>query len=701
MPTLDGLLGNRLARGILVGGGTFILSAAIFILKVAQPLEWKSWDLRLRLFADQERASRKIAIFLIDQYSLDVYEKQQGLSWPWPRQLYSAVADYLRTAGARAVFFDLIFSESSRSGVEDDEDFARAMKRAGNVFLPFSLSAGEETLEEVPPEKLKPYSISQEASGAPSFPEVRSASLPVDVLLGAARGAGNVSFLPDGDGVFRRLPLAFRYLDLLIPALPVALARFLGFREDLADLPLDKGGRLIIRYHGPSGTYQTYSIAAVINSWAQLESGLTPQIPPGEFAGKIVFIGGSAPGLLDFRPTPLQAVYPGVEIQATVLDNLLHKDFVRPQKPAVFFGLLLFFIFLTSVGASLLRKMSFQVPFFLLCLGLPWMAAWIAFETGRWLEFAVPEFGVIVAYIGASLLNYAVEGKKRRFIKSVFRHYLSPEVIDRIIRQPSLLRLGGEKREITSFFSDVAGFTSISEALSPEDLVGLLNEYLSEMTEIILAFGGTLDKYEGDAIIAFWNAPLDQSDHALRACRAALRCRKRLIELGPSFSSRIGRPIAMRIGLNSGPAVVGNMGSSRRFDYTAMGDTVNLAARLEGAAKLYQVTILAGEETVSQAGEAIVARELDRIRVVGKANPVSVYEIVGERGEVSVEEVEKLAVFGKARQAYSRRDWEAAEALFARLGGDPAAALYLSRLREYRTSPPPPDWDGVYELKHK
>jgi len=692
---------NRLARGILVGIGAFLLALVLFSLKVARPLEWKSWDLRLRLFADPERASRDIAILLIDQYSLDVYEKQQGLSWPWPRQLYSAVTDYLRTGGARAVFFDLVFSESSRAGVEDDEDFARAMERAGNVFLPLSLSGTEATLDEVPSGMLMRFSISPGKVLPARFPLARSASLPVDALLRAARGAGNVSFVPDGDGVFRRLPVAFVYQDMLLPAAPLALARFLGSSESLDSLPLDDSGRLIIRYYGPSATYRSYKIAAIINSWAQLESGLEPQIPPAEFAGKTVLIGGSAAGILDFRPTPLSALNPGVEIQATVLDNILRRDFIRPQKPPVFIGLLFVFSVLTAAGASLLRKAWQQVPFFVFALTLPWIAAWLALSAGCWLEFVVPEFAVLTGFIGASLLNYSIEGKQRRFIKGVFRHYLSPDVIDRIIRNPALLRLGGERREITSFFSDVAGFTSISEALSPEDLVNLLNDYLSEMTEIILASGGTLDKYEGDAIIAFWNAPLDQPDHALRACRAALRCKTRLAELGPRFSGKIGRPIAMRIGLNSGPAVVGNMGSSRRFDYTAMGDTINLASRLEGAAKIYRVTILAGEETHSRVAKAIVAREVDTIRVVGKAKPVSVYEIIGERGEVGAAEMEKLRLFERARESYKRRDWEGAAELFARIEGDGAAEMYLVRCRELKASPPPADWDGVFELKHK
>jgi adenylate cyclase len=348
-----------------------------------------------------------------------------------------------------------------------------------------------------------------------------------------------------------------------------------------------------------------------------------------------------------------------------------------------------------------LRKIWQLIILFILCLALPCGAVWLAFRSGFWLDFVVPEFAVVTGFIGASLLNYGVEGKQRRFIKSVFRHYLSPDVIERVMRNPALLRLGGEKREVTSFFSDVAGFTTISESLAPEELVNLLNEYLSAMTDIILSSGGTLDKYEGDAIIAFWNAPLDQPDHALRACRAALSCQKRLAGLQSRFQEKYGRAVAMRIGLNSGAAVVGNMGSSRRFDYTAMGDTINLAARLEGACKQYQVPILIGEETYRRVQSEVVAREVDIIRVVGKKKPGAVYEIIGEKADLTPAERVRLNRYEEAREAYKRREWERAEALFGKIEGDALASLYADRCRTLMQSPPAGDWDGVFDLKAK
>ncbi|MGZ7065419.1 MAG: adenylate/guanylate cyclase domain-containing protein, partial [Candidatus Aminicenantales bacterium] len=308
---------------------------------------------------------------------------------------------------------------------------------------------------------------------------------------------------------------------------------------------------------------------------------------------------------------------------------------------------------------------------------------------------------VLAGFVTASLLNYGVEGRQRRFIKSVFRFYLSPDVIERVLDNPDLLRLGGERRDITAFFSDVAGFTSISEKLGPEDLVGLLNAFLTEMTDTILDSGGTLDKYEGDAIIAFWNAPLDQPDHALRAARAALTCQARLAELRGEFKRRSGHEIRMRIGLNSGPAVVGNMGSERRFDYTAIGDTMNLASRLEGVCKQYGIFTLVSEETEARIRESIVTREVDMIRVVGKAKPVRVFELIGEKGRVGADRLEEIRRFHQALEEYRERRWSQASALFEALAADPVAKTYAGRCRIFEASPPPDGWDGVADIKEK
>ncbi len=288
-------MSKKLVRGLAVGGAVFLVALLVHSLGVFEPLEWKSWDLRLRLFASASRADRDIALILIDQESLDVYEKAQSLPWPWPRQIYVALVDYLKAGGAKAVFFDLILSEGSRYGVEDDEMLARAMAAAGDVFIPFFLSDEPKDKDEGAVRELGRFALPRESVPARAVEPLRSVSLPIEVLLRAAAGSGNVRFAPDEDGIFRRIPLAFGYEGLVLPSLPLAMKEFVGGGAATKDVPLDRRGRMIIRYHGPAGTYRTYSAAAIINSWAQMDEGKAPQIDPKEFAGKTVLVGDERP----------------------------------------------------------------------------------------------------------------------------------------------------------------------------------------------------------------------------------------------------------------------------------------------------------------------------------------------------------------------------------------------------------------------
>lgn len=694
-------LRNKLLRGAAIGLAVFAVTAVLWGLGVFRTLEWKSWDARVRLGADPSRAAADIVLLAVDQTSLDAYNKQQGLPWPWPRQMYVAVLDFLKAGGAKTVFFDLILTEPSGFGVEDDDAFAAAIARSGNVLLPFFLSQDIRREDPAVAASLRRFALAGRSLPPRAVQPYNSVTLPVEELMKSVRGMGNVQLAPDGDSVYRRLPLVFAYKGLTVAGLSLALADLGEEPIDLNRIPLDRSGQMILRFHGPAETYKTYSIAAVINSQAQVEEGTAPQIDPREFAGKIVIVGTTAPGLYDLRPTPFGGIYPGMEILATAADNLVHGDHIRPVSAAVTVGWILALSLLAGLGTTLLKKIWHLAVLLLAVLALPASAAWLAFRAGGWLDFAAPLFAVLGGFIAASLLNYGVEGRQRRFIKSVFRFYLSPDVIDRVLENPGLLKLGGERREITAFFSDLAGFTSISEGLSPEALVGLLNAYLSEMTDIILGLGGTLDKYEGDAIIAFWNSPLDQPDHALRACRAALRCQKRLAELREEFQRRSGHEVRMRIGLSSGPVVVGNMGSERRFDYTAMGDTMNLASRLEGACKAYKIFTLVSEETASRVGDEIVTREVDMIRVVGKKQPIRIFELIGEKEDVAADRIERVGRFRVALEAYRAAQWARARELFEALAGDPVAEVYAGRCRTFTASPPPAGWDGVTEMKEK
>ncbi len=703
---------QKTIRAIILGLSVGLAMLILHVSGILQTLEWKSWDWRLRSLAEPQSASDEIVILLVDQQSLNFYE-QEGLGWPWPRQLYAAAARLCQTGGARALVFDILFTESSVYGLEDDLYFGMTLADAGNVALAAFFSAQEPTSVDTAGEKI----LQQHAIGLPDFPLQKtltrnSVTLSVEEILSSALTVGNVSFPPDDDGIFRRLPLICSYGDRLYPALPLAACRQLlngslrwqaGEALSLAGrpLPLDESGRLIINYHGGVGTYRSISMADVIQSQLQLEEGLEPQIDPDFFGGKIVLLGFSAPGLMDLRPTPLSSVYPGVEVHATVIDNLLAGDFIAPAPGWMTAVLILVLALLTALAVTWPRRLGFMAVGVIICLLIPVLASVLAFRAGIWLILIAPLAGVVVTFAAGSVLNYALEGRQKRFVKKVFQHYLSHQVIEQILKNPDQLRLGGQRRQMSVFFSDVAGFTSVAESLSPEDLTELLNRYLSEMTDVIFAHGGTVDKYIGDAIVAFWNAPLDQSDHAVRACLTALDCQKRLMELREQMRRQSGRELYMRIGLNTGPMVVGNMGSSDRFDYSILGDAVNLGARLEGACKQYGIWILMGQGTYAEVKDRFEIREIDLIRVVGKKEPVHTYELLADKGQLSSDRMLQINRFHSGLGLYRQRKWSEALEMFDALETEPVTAIYCQRCRDYQASPPPEDWDGVWELTRK
>ena len=311
----------------------------------------------------------------------------------------------------------------------------------------------------------------------------------------------------------------------------------------------------------------------------------------------------------------------------------------------------------------------------------------------------------VFVYSGITLYKYAFEEGEKRFIKTAFSQFLSPVVVDRLVRDPSLLKLGGEERVLTAFFSDVAGFSSISEKLTPNELVELLNDYLTEMTDIILKYDGTVDKFEGDAIIAFFGAPVPYEDHALRACLTAIEMQQRLEEMRAVWKDEGKHELYMRIGINTGQMVIGNMGSKTRMDYTMMGDSVNLASRLEGVNKLYKTETMISQFTYETVKENIETRELDRIRVVGKTEPIKIYEVLGRKGELNPEINALLPLFNQGLRHYGKREWEEALACFEKVlkidERDGPAATYRLRCIDYQFEPPQDNWDGVYEMLSK
>lgn len=707
---------KRLGYGLLIGLGAAAVALLLWVSGALQAWENATWMMRVRRMAAPSPATAKIKLIMVDQPSLDWGRKENQWSWPWPREVLAAVLDFCKRGGAKAVAFDVMYTEPSVYGVGDDEAFAAAI-RGGAPFVGAVLAGRDQGdmarwPDALPTQTPAIAGLSEWQGRHKDWQPATTAIFPIaDVAAGAVL-LGNVKGLPDADGVYRRGLVFQVFDDRVIPSL--GIGAYLAGQDragtpahlalegnqlaiDGARIPIDGRGRALLRFAGPSGTHQAFSAAAIVQSELKLREGGTPSIDPAALKDCYVFFGYSAPGLYDLQPTPVGDKYPGVEIHATMLDNLLERRFLRDAPPVAVVLTVTALCVLGGVIGVLSRKAWQTVLGFVLFLAIPFVTGFAAYTRGFWWPVMVGEVGVGLSLVGAVVVNYATEGRQKAFLKSAFRYYLGAEVIEQIIADPSRLKLGGEKRELTIFFSDIEKFSGFSERLNPPTLTALLNDYLSDMSAIIQEEGGYLDKYIGDAIVAFWNAPMDQADHAVRACRAAVRCGRRLAERRPEFQKRTGEIVKARIGMNTGAVAVGNMGSYERFNYTILGDAANLASRLEGANKAFGTYSLISETTWDATGGQFVGRELGRLRVVGRQAPVRVYELVGLPGEARPDHFD---AFDAALALFYEGRFQDALARFEQLPDDPPARAYTAQCRAL-IAEPPTAWDGVLSLTEK
>lgn len=701
---LRGLL--PLAALLAAVGGLALVSRPA---ELMQGVELKTLDWRFRRLSAADRHDKSIVLVMIDQGSLDYYE-DQGMYWPWPRGIYEGVLRFLKASGAKAVVFDALFTNPSASGAAEDTTFGRALSDFGPVVMAMSTSPSPHPLRSAPP----PVRFAVKAGpalAAFALPHL-AARVPVPEIMDGSRMLGDTYGEADLDGVFRRVPLLTSMGGRLYPTLPAAAA-MLATGKTLDDLnPKLTDGRLLVRYHGESltedksiRTYDCYQIGDVLQSQQRIEDKLAPKLSPSLFKDKIVFIGMNAAGLLDNHPSPISPVFPGTEVIAAATDNLINGDFLTRARFAAVLGLVVLALLLAGLASRLSAHAGTALGVVLSSSALLAGISCYVFTRGVWLDIVAPQLSLWLGFAAASAYGYAVEGRQKRYIQGAFSQYLSPEIVKQIADNPEMLALGGERRDVTVYFSDIQGFTTFSEALSPEKLTKLMNRYLGEMTDTILASGGTLDKYIGDAVMAFWGAPVPCEGHALVACRAALANQKRLAGLRVQFAAEGYPPIFNRIGLNSGPASVGNMGSAARLSYTAIGDTVNLSSRLEGANKAYGTYILISESTRQGAGEAIEVRELDYVKVKGKNLPIHVYELLGLKGETPDNLLRKAKMFESGLTLFRAREFEAAipifESVLSTFGADHASDEYIERCKHYIREAPSSDWDGSHALTEK
>ncbi|MEA3416887.1 MAG: adenylate/guanylate cyclase domain-containing protein [Thermodesulfobacteriota bacterium] len=714
-------------------------------------MELKTIDLRFEA-RGQIPPSPDVVLAVIDEKSVSKEGK-----WVWPRSKIANLVTKLSKAGARVIAFDIGFLEPDdkkivttineiqrtihnhdirkkeidnylrnlKKHANNDQLLADAIKNSaarivlGYFFHMDSIESGHISENEINIHQDNisgsKYKFIRYASGTAqniALIEARTPQSNIEIISTATDYCGFFNMLPDKDGVVRWMPGAIKCKETLYA--PLSLIAVSAWLEDPISIsiseygverlqignvmvPTDELGRILINYRGQGKTFPHIPVTDILNN----------NIAETVVKDKIVIVGATAVGIYDLRVTPFGTVFPGVEIHANVVDSILSKDFMyQPAWAAIFdiiaiiaAGLILGLVLPKTGGISgAAASFSLFIGYMLLCQHL-------FSQKGLILNLVYPLTVIIVIYTSITAYKYFTESRQKRFIKNAFSTYLAPTVVKQLIESPEKLVLGGEQRVITAFFSDIQGFTSISEKLMPHELVELLNEFLTEMTSIILKYEGTVDKFEGDAIIAFFGAPNELENQEEIACMACIDMQKRLSELREGWKIS-GKPeLHMRIGLCTGAAVVGNMGSKTRMDYTMMGDTVNIAARLEGVNKIYGIYTLISETTYSEAGNNIMAREIDSINVVGKKEPVTIYQLLGYLKDADERTNMTIDNYSNGLDAYRNQDWEKAGSFFKAalklIPDDGPSKVMLVRCDEYKIDPPPKDWDGSFTMKTK
>jgi adenylate cyclase len=644
------------------------------ILGAVGMLDHVFYDSLFRLRPPESQKGGQIVIIAANDKSLAALQEKH-IGWPWPREFWGELVTYLDHAKVKAIVFDLLFDgESARNtkgSNDDDQSFAGAIDASETpVILGTRVLPSGKLLKLVPPV--------------------------TDMVVGATNMSDdgiNRIYVPVVDGFDSLALQTMKQIKRSPPAWAQGAEPFL------------------LRYYGRhsvgSGEPVTFKY---LEAAKVLEVAKDPNTDPElarSLKDKIVLIGTIAATTHDLKASPLQqSQYPGIEVQATALQNMLAQQRVTPVGIGARLATLTLACFIAGIGTVIPARVPLK-----LVGGVAGSASVLAITAAlflakeiRWMPPSAALLAAILsAFVGLSY-SYLTELRQRRFILKAFAQSVSKEVADEIAKDPKKLGLGGQRRDMTVMFTDLANFTTLSEAMDVEKLAAVLQFYLEEMSGVVLGVNGTLDKYIGDAIMAFWNAPVSQADHAIRACRAALEMRRREALLQPRIREMSGTEVYSRIGINSGPMVVGNLGSTFKFAYTVVGDAVNLASRLEGQNKTYGTRIMISETTAAVVRDQFVVRKLDLLRVKGKLQPMPVYELIAERTP-GQQQSEHIARYEDALALYQSGQFDAASELLSRLHEDfpddgPTATL-LKRVMNFREYPPGPDWDGVYVAKDK
>jgi adenylate cyclase len=676
------------------------VSLLIFLSNALGTFELKAYDLFSR-YLNPARSSDNIVIIQIDQPSIDALSKED-ITWPWPRQIYAPIIGYL--SGADAIFMDVLFTEPSSYGQEDDVILGEAIKNASNVYLPFFLTQQEKTMTSEDEEFIKRISIRDKLYPTLTF---NSAVTPIDVLKSSIKGSGNVAIFPDEDGVYRKIPLVFGLKQYVIPNLifgyliekgMVKIIRNNIFIQE-TQMPLIDG-RLLIRYSKEKNPFTVFSAVDILGSYRDVSASKNPTIQKDFFKGKIVFIGLTAAGLYDLKPTPVSSISTGVFIQAAALANIINKDFIRPVSSIVVIVLMSFICFFISYFVLRSYSLYINLSVFSLSLFIVILVLAVLFKEAIYINIISPVVSLMMSFIIAVAYSYAVEGRERLFLSRTFSQYMDTKVADYLLRNPNLIKPGGQMKRVAIFFADIAGFTSISEKISADRVATMLHRVLNSLTEVIIKGNGVIDKYIGDCIMAFWGAPIDTDRDEINACYSAIECLDALDEINKEFKTEGFPEIGIRIGIHSGDAIAGNIGSDRLFHYTVIGDAVNLASRLESVNKFFKTRIIISEDTLKKTGVVFFVRELGFIEVKGKTVPVKIFELLSEREKIHPDKKQMVALFNAAMGYYMEMRWHEAIKIFNTILEDHPhdwpSELYKKRCEVLLSNPPlTDDWNVI------
>jgi adenylate cyclase len=647
MDLLRRWLKSKVAQALALGLASGLLVLGVWSQGLLDSQENKSLDWRFRNLAKQGLPTQDVIIIAVDDQSFDSPGFIDNFGrYPPRRLLYAGLVHYLNEWGVKAIGFDIIF-QGADPHAGDDAKFAEVLGERKDVVLGFTLnnSGLDPPVRKALGKRLDPYKIRVDAHATLELPAFSGADLPEDLFLKAGPRLGCTSALFDQDGTVRRVTPIYTFENQYYPSLSLAVAN-LAARQPMSStfelqpgpnlivaghrVPLDSHGQMLIHWYGPAYTFKHYSVAKVFNAALAYENGQKPELEPETFKNKIVLIAVTAAGAGDVRPTAFSDTYPGVEAHATLIENFLNGDFIYGTRPVVTVAAVLL---MGLLMAGLVYSFDSALQYSLLSMGAALLyfgaCCWLFRAHNLWMPMVAPLTAGAIAFTGPTLTRYATEGREKRKYRKTLIKYISPSLVETIMADMDWESLRAEKRNLTVLFSDIRGFTSISEKLPAETVIKTLNEHLNMMVSVIFDYQGTLDKFVGDCVMAFWGAPLAQPNHAELAARSALAMIKGLEKLNKKWQSE-GRPtLQIGVGVNTGEMLFGNIGSEQRMDFTVIGDSVNLGSRLESATKELHASIVISDSTYQLIRDLAEVRPLGEISVKGKAQKIVVYELLG------------------------------------------------------------------------